>query len=110
MKRFLLATAALVFAAGVSAQTFDHTHSAFTALLKKHVVVVDGGKTTKVKYADFKKEEPQLKAYLDGLSAVKETEFNAWNKAQHNCWAWSTKNASIISMANTTDRFCAPCP
>ena len=98
MKRFLLATAALVFAAGVSAQTFDHTHAAFTALLKKHVVIVDGGKTSKVKYADFKKDEPQLKAYLDGLSAVKEAEFNSWNKAQQMAFLINVYNGQTLAL------------
>ena len=34
----------------------------------------------------------------------------AWNKGQHRCCVWSTRKANIISIINTTDRFCSPCP
>src|SRR5262245_11980376 len=34
----------------------------------------------------------------------------ALQRAQHRCWVWSTKNASSISMANTPERGCSPCP
>src|SRR5215217_4969176 len=34
----------------------------------------------------------------------------AWNKAQPSCWVWSTKNASLMSLANTTARLSSPCP
>ena len=94
---FAFLTAALLSVAA-NAQTFDHTHSAFTALLKKHVVIVDGGKTSKVKYADFKKDEPQLKAYLDGLSAVKEAEFNSWNKAQQMAFLINVYNGQTLAL------------
>ena len=70
MKKLTIAFATMLFSAFASAQTFDHSHAAFTNLLKKHVILVEGGKTSKVKYADFKKEEAQLKAYLDSLSSV----------------------------------------
>ena len=32
----------------------------------------------------------------------------ARNKAQQSCWVWSTRNASIMTMANTTERFFVP--
>ena len=62
MKKVFLMLTAMLFASLASAQNFDHSHAAFTALLKKHVVLIDGGKTSKVKYADFKKDQTQLKA------------------------------------------------
>jgi hypothetical protein len=93
-----MALATMLFAAFASAQTFDHSHAAFTALLKKHVVVVDGGKTSKVKYAEFKKDEPQLKAYLDSLSAVKEAEFNTWSKAQQMAFLINAYNGQTLSL------------
>ena len=62
MNKILLTMAMTLFASIASAQSFDHSHAGFTALLKKHVVLVEGGKTSKVKYAEFKKDEPLLKA------------------------------------------------
>ena len=98
MKRLTIAFAAILFAALASAQTFDHSHAAFTALLKKHVVLVEGGKTAKVKYAELKKDEPQLKAYLDSLSSVKETDFNAWSKAQQVAFLINVYNGQTLAL------------
>ena len=39
-------------AAAVFAQ-FDHPHAAWTALLQKHVAVLDGGKASAARYAGF---------------------------------------------------------
>ena len=56
--RLLLAAAALVLA--VPAAAFDHTHAAWDALVKKHVKLVDGGKASQVRYADFAKDRAAL--------------------------------------------------
>ena len=98
MKRLSIAFVAMLFASLATAQTFDHSHAAFTALLKKHVVLVEGGKTSKVKYAEFKKDEPQLKAYLDSLSSVKETDFNAWSKAQQMAFLINVYNGQTLAL------------
>ncbi len=98
MKKFLLAFAAMCFASLASAQTFDHSHAAFTALLKKHVVLVDGGKSSKVKYVEFKKDQPLLKAYLDSLSSVKEAEFNAWSKPQQIAFLINVYNGQTLEL------------
>jgi hypothetical protein len=98
MKRLLLGFAGLLFATMASAQTFDHSHTAFTALLKKHVVVIDGGKTSKVKYADFKKDQPQLKTCLDSLSKVSEAEFKGWTKAQQMAFLINAYNGYTLEL------------
>ena len=98
MKKLALAFAAMLFASIASAQSFDHSHAAFTTLLKKHVVVVDGGKTSKVKYAELKKEQAQLKAYLNSLSKVTEVEFNAWNKAQQMAFLINAYNGYTLEL------------
>lgn len=58
MKNLALALAAMLFASIASAQSFDQSHATFTVLLKKHVVVIDGGKSSKLKYAELKKISP----------------------------------------------------
>jgi len=92
----LIAGALLSFAA--SAQGFDHSHAVFTALLKKHVVVIDGGKASKVKYAELKKEQPQLKAYLDSLSKVSAAEFNGWSKPQRMAFLINAYNGYTLEL------------
>ncbi len=98
MKKLLIGFASLLFAGMASAQAFDHSHAAFSALLKKHVVVVDGGKSSKVKYAELKKEQPQLKAYLDALSKISEAEFKGWTKPQQMAFLINAYNGYTLEL------------
>lgn len=90
------ATAALLSAA--HAQGFDHSHAALTTLLKKHVVVIDGGKASAVRYGEFAKDRAALKSYLDSLSAVSQADFNAWNKAQRMAFLINAYNGFTLEL------------
>ncbi len=101
MKSFIfgcLYLVSLLASSGADAQAFDHTHSAFTALLKKHVVVIDGGKSSQVRYAELVKDRAALKAYLDRLSQVKESEFDSWSRAQRLAFLVNTYNAATLDL------------
>jgi Protein of unknown function, DUF547 len=75
---------------------FDQTHAAWTALLKKHVVVIGEGKASQVRYEAFAKDRPALKSYLDTLSKVPEAEFKAWSKPQQMAFLINVYNAFTI--------------
>ena len=75
---------------------FDHTHVAWSALLKKHVVVIGEGKASQVRYADFARDRSALKSYLDTLSKVPEAEFKAWSKIQQMAFLINVYNAFTI--------------
>ncbi len=96
-----LVLAALLLTAALPASAFDHTHAAWTALLKKHVVLVDGGKASKVRYAAFAQDRAALKAYLDTLSAVKPTEYGAWKKPEQLAFLINAYNAFTIEKVLT---------
>src|SRR5260221_4761521 len=81
IKIFVVAFGALFFS--LSAAAFDHSHKALDDLLKKHVVLVDGGKASKVNYISFMKDQAALKTYLDSLSAVPGGEMQGWGQAPH---------------------------
>jgi len=98
MKKSAVFLVALLFSSLASAQAFDHSHAVFSNLLKRHVVVIDGGKWTKVRYAELKKDEPQLKAYLDSLSKVTEAEFNAWTKPQQMAFLINAYNGHTLAL------------
>ena len=53
MKRLLSVSlsVALTFGSMLAHGQFDHQHGAWTALLRKHVVLIDGGKASQVRYA-----------------------------------------------------------
>jgi len=95
--RKLAATLALVaLPLGPAFAQFDHSHAAWTALLKKNVVLIDGGKASQVRYAGLAKERAQLKAYLATLSQVTEGEFNGWSKPQQMAFLINGYNAFTV--------------
>ena len=79
-----------------TANAFDHTHAAWTALLKKHVVLVDGGKASKVNYAAIAQDRTALKTYLDTLSKVQPTEYATWKKPEQLAFLINAYNAFTV--------------
>ncbi len=96
----VLIAATLGFAGPVNAQ-FDHSHGAFTALLKKHVVLVEGGKTSQVRYGELQKERAQLKAYLDSVTKVTESDLKGWTKPQQLAFLINAYNAWTLELILT---------
>jgi len=88
-----LAALALAFVA-LPAQAFEH--SAWDALLKKHVVVLDGGKASQVDYAGMARDRAALKAYLGSLSKVPAAEFAAWPKDERKAFLINAYNAFTV--------------
>ena len=86
-----------LLAPGVAgAQDFDHGHKAWDALLKRHVVLLQAGKASQVRYAGFAKDRAALKAYMDALSKVPETQFNGWSKAERMAFLINAYNAFTV--------------
>jgi hypothetical protein len=102
MKSVILFFAALftttLMTMNASAQSFDHSHAAFSALLKKHVVLVEGGKTSKVNYVEFGKDRAALKSYLETISKVSEAEFNGWTKPQRMAFLINAYNGFTLEL------------
>lgn len=78
------------------AAAFDHSHAAWGALLERHVVVLEGGKASRVRYAGLARERPQLKRYLDSLSAVPAGEFDGWSRAEQMAFLVNAYNAFAV--------------
>lgn len=95
MIRFL---ALLLFSGTVLAQGFDHSHQGWDALLKKHVVVLEGGKVSQVRYAAFAGDRAALKAYLGTLSAVPEADFGNWSRPQRMAFLINAYNAFTVEL------------
>lgn len=73
-------------------QEMDHTHAAFTAVLKRHL------NNHGVDYASLKNDPGELTAYLDTLAAVPESAFNTWRKDQQMAFLINLYNASTINL------------
>jgi hypothetical protein len=87
---------ALCLAFGAQAQGFDHSHKAWDALLKKHVVLISDGNASQVRYAGLAQERAALKAYLDSLSSVSEAQFDGWTKPQRMAFLINAYNAFTV--------------
>ncbi|HSN39081.1 MAG TPA: DUF547 domain-containing protein [Burkholderiales bacterium] len=91
----------LALPVGSAHAQFDHEHKAWTALLKKHVVLIDGGKASRLRYAGMQRDHALLKAYLDALSAVSEREFGDWTKPRQLAFLINAYNAFAVEKVLT---------
>lgn len=103
--RALNATAALAaMGAGIAAAQgagFDHTHAAWTSLLRKHVRVLQGGQATQVAYSGFGADRTALKSYLDSLSAVTPSAFAGWARSERQAFLINAYNAFTVELILT---------
>ena len=104
-RRHFLLVAASVAAASpgalVHAASLDHGHTAWTALLKKHVVLLDGGKASQLRYAGMAADSAALKAYLATLSAVGSANFDGFSKPQQQAFLINAYNAFTVDLVLT---------
>ncbi len=102
-RRCVLATLALTAAGSLPAraQAFDHNHAAWTALLKTHVVLLGGGKSSQVRYAGFAQDGDALKAYLATLAGVSKAAFDGFSKPQQMAFLINAYNAHTVALILT---------
>jgi uncharacterized protein DUF547 len=99
--RFVLLATLLAAVPGIAAAQFDHTHAAWAALLKKHVVLLDGAKASQVRYAGFQQDRAQLASYLETLGKVGVAEFRSWGRNQQLAFLINAYNAATIEKVLT---------
>jgi len=75
---------------------FGFEHARWDALLKKHVVVLERGKASQLRYAGIAQDRAALKTYLASLSEVKESEFKGWPRAQQMAFLINAYNAFTV--------------
>jgi hypothetical protein len=80
--------------AALPARAFDH--SAWDALLKRHVVVQPGAHASKVDYAGFARERAALQAYLASLPEVERSAFDAWPRDERKAFLINAYNAFTV--------------
>jgi hypothetical protein len=79
----------------------DPAHAAWTALLRKHVVLLRGGQASQVNYAGFQAERAALKACLDELSALPRAGFERLGRAQQQAFLINAYNAFTVELILT---------
>jgi hypothetical protein len=83
------------------ALALDHSHAAWDALLKKHVVLVDGANASQLRYAAIAKERGGLQQYLKELSGVSEAEFEGWAAPRQMAFLINAYNAATVEKVLT---------
>lgn len=99
--RRLLAWLVALYAGASPAQGFDQGHATWDALVKKHVVVVSGGKASRLDYAGMARDHARLGRYLESLARVREPEFGGWTKPQQMAFLINAYNAFMVSKVLT---------
>lgn len=104
-RRRLLAGGAMLVAAlaapSVRARALDHDHADWTALLRRHVVLLRGGQASQVRYAGFAAERPALQAYLDALSGWPRADFDRLDAARQQAFLINAYNAFTVALILT---------
>jgi hypothetical protein len=76
-----------------AAHAFDH--GSWDALLKKNVVVLEGGKASQLRYRDV--DRKALQSYLAGLANVQEKEFATWPREEQMAFLINAYNAFTVA-------------
>ncbi|HLL18882.1 MAG TPA: DUF547 domain-containing protein [Rubrivivax sp.] len=97
-RHLLLAGGALAIGSSAIAQAFDHDHNAWTALLKRHVVLLRGGQASQLRYTGMQADRAALAAYLRNLSAVPRAAFDGFTKPQQQAFLINVYNAFTVEL------------
>ena len=73
---------------------YSFDHGAWDALLKKNVVVLDGGKASQFRYGEVDRKAVQ--SYLKALSGVSDKEFKGWSKEEQMAFLINAYNAFTV--------------
>ena len=97
-RALLAAGVALALPAAHGQPAFDHSHAAWSALLKKHVVLIDGGKASQLRYAGMAQDRGALKAYLGALASVSAAAFDTFSKPRQMAFLINAYNAHTVEL------------
>ncbi len=102
--RMMMAAFLMLISLSVSAtekSAFEHTHTAWSALLSRHVQWNAEGTSSTVDYAGFAHESTALGAYVDTLSKIDRTTFDAWDQNDRQAFLINAYNAATVQLILT---------
>lgn len=106
MIRPLLLTLGLFFQTAVFAQSFDHSHKAFTGILKRHVVVYDSDLKSAVNYHTLVQQPDRINTYLSSLSQVTQTQYETWTQNEQLAFLINAYNGFTLQLiVNNYEQF-----
>jgi hypothetical protein len=99
MSRILIAL--LLSASMTPVWAFDHQHAAWTDLLARHVTWNTQETASAVDYDGFLRDRAALFSYLKDVSAVGQSDFNAWTLAERRAFLINAYNAHTVELILT---------
>jgi hypothetical protein len=84
----------LVFLLSIANSAFGFDHGQWDSLLKKNVVVLEGGKASQFRYREV--DRLALQSYLKTLSGVSEKEFKGWSQEEQMAFLINAYNAFTV--------------
>lgn len=81
-----------------NATAFDHSHGVWDILLKKHVVMRDENRSSRVNYEGMKKDVALFETYRTSLSSVSQKEYDTWTRNQKLAFLINAYNAFTIKL------------
>ncbi|MCK7458013.1 DUF547 domain-containing protein [Idiomarina aminovorans] len=98
MTRLILVIWGLCFQMAAFAQSFDHSHEAFSDVLEKHVVVYDDNLKSAVDYKQLAQNRQRLDSYLTSLSQVQKNEYQNWTQSQQLAFLINAYNGFTLQL------------
>ena len=86
---------------GADNSAFEKSHTAWSALLSRHVQWNAEGTASTVDYAGFARDSKALDAYLDTLSTIDRPTFDAWNQNDRQAFLINAYNAATVQLILT---------
>jgi hypothetical protein len=91
-----LLTLLLIALMSSTAHAFDTQHTAWTQFLKKHVVLINNGNSSQLNYKGALDDRAALRAYLQSLSEVSQTQFDGLSKQDQLAFLINAYNAYTV--------------
>jgi hypothetical protein len=98
MRSLLLALTLFFSGVAHAADSFDHSHAQWTALLQAHVQWNDQGTASQVDYPGFQADQLLLQGYLDQLSTVTPEQYGTWSATQQLAFLINAYNAFTVQL------------
>lgn len=80
---------------------FDHRHTSWDAMLRRHVVVAAGGTSSTLRYRALVAERQGIRSTLDSLSSVAASTYATWTRAQQLAFLINAYNAFTVELVLT---------
>jgi hypothetical protein len=94
----VLLCSAILLVTSFASNAQDSMHNSWNDLITKNVLAINNGHSTAVDYAAIKQQHGKLTSYLDVLTAVSQSTFDAWEKPKQLAFLINAYNAWTVEL------------